>query len=297
MKKLWVGALVLVAITGVYLKYKPTAIYYLGEIRAAIQRGQVANAAVYRLDVPWHRQEHSLSCELASLKMALSGVGLNIPEQELINSLSFDPTPKSSGIWGDPYTGFVGDINGKMMRTGYGVYWNPIAKVGLGYVRTDVLQSGSIAELIYHLHQGRPVIVWGYYGSGEKMTWKTPQGKEIHAVDGEHARVLIGYTGSSLNPEKMILLDPIYGEVYMDALQFLENWSALENGAVAVSNQAKWVKTENDNTVWEIDLDMSSRRPVTEGWDAFIANGGVGAGIKVVSKDWLESIPQHDKVN
>ncbi len=90
-------------------------------------------AAVSRLAVPFHRQEHRLSCEAAALYMALQYRGVSVTENQIISRVGFDPTPKKNGVWGDPNVAFVGDINGSQPGTGYGVYAAPIAKVAAAY--------------------------------------------------------------------------------------------------------------------------------------------------------------------
>jgi uncharacterized protein YvpB len=292
MKKILILVAFAVGFTGAYFKYKPTFIYLAGQIQAKMQNeGRVAAGFFHRLNVPYHRQEHALSCEVASLKMALAGVGVNVPESELIQYLKFDPTPKQNGVWGDPYAGFVGDIDGKMSVTGYGVYWDPIAKLGLRYRRTQALTNGNLQELTSHLDQNHPIVVWGYFGAGNRNYWTTASGRPISAVHGEHARTLIGYVGSSTSPEQLILLDPIYGELYWDTARFMENWAALEYGAVVVYDQARWVKSSNSNTVWELSADTKVKYALAMDWNSFIAQGGVGEGIATVDQAWLDAIP------
>lgn len=293
MKRTIAIALALLAVAGVTASatQKPKITYVLGQLEARFSRpGKVANAAAYRLNVPYHRQEHALSCEIASLKMALAWAGVNIPEADLIAALPVDRTPRQNGVWGNPYQAFVGDIDGKMMQTGYGVYWDPIAKVGQRYRRTEVSHNGGLPELIYHLNQGRGVIVWGYYGKGERMDWRASDGGLVRAVKGEHARVLVGYTGSMTNPDSLILLDPIYGEIAWSISQFLANWAELENGAVIVYNQPRWVQAFGQNTVWEISKDGQTKHGLAMNWDQFIAGGGQGEAINTVSTDWLNSL-------
>ncbi len=253
--------------------------------------GEVAGNSIYKLNVPFHRQEHSLSCEIASLKMALAGAGINVPESDLIAGLNFDPTQRRNGVWGDPYTGFVGNIDGKMMGDGYGVYWDPVAKVGLKYRRTEVIHNGSLPQLLYHLNQGRPVVVWGYFGRGNRIEWTTPAGRHINGVNGEHARVLAGYAGSMTNPESLILMDPIYGELRWSVDDFLNNWGALENAAVVVYQQPRWVRTFGDPTVWEIHPDGVSRHGLAMTWETFLAEGGLPEGINTVSEQWIAELP------
>jgi uncharacterized protein YvpB len=282
------------AVAGIaYIKEKPAIIRLVGQLEAGLSRpGRAAGLETYRLNVPYHRQEHALSCEIASLKMALGAVGINLPESELIAALPVDRTPRQNGTWGNPYQAFVGDIDGKMLQTGYGVYWDPIARVGQRYRRTEVIRNGGLPELVYHLNQGRPVIVWGFYGRGERADWRAPDGGLVRAVNGEHARVLIGYTGSMNNPESLVLLDPIYGELQWSVPQFLANWAELENGALAVYAQPRWVQVFGQSTVWEIGKDGNSKHGLAMSWDSFVAGGGSGEAISAVSSDWLDSIPQ-----
>lgn len=187
-----------------------------------------------QLPVPFHRQEHSLSCEIAALKMALGRFGLEVPESQLLVALPFDPTPKGGGVWGDPDQGFVGNIDGEMLITGYGVYAEPLAQLGRRWRRTEVLKEAAVSDLAAHVAAGRPVIVWGYYGRPFRAQWKTPAGRVITAVNGEHTRVVTGFRGPVESPTHFALLDPLYGELVWTTDQLERNWDALGRRAVVV---------------------------------------------------------------
>ena len=187
-----------------------------------------------KLAVAMHRQEHALSCEAAALLMALRYRGVPVTETQLIQGMGFDPTPKRRGVWGDPQLAFVGDINGRQPSTGYGVYWEPIARVAAKYRRAEAATGKPMAELAGTLAQGNPVVVWGFVGSGQRIDWKTPHGAAVKAVMGEHARVAIGFSGPANVPTGFYLMDPIYGEIYMTRSQFDRNWSALDRGMVTI---------------------------------------------------------------
>ncbi|MDD4901748.1 MAG: C39 family peptidase [Patescibacteria group bacterium] len=189
-----------------------------------------------KLAVPYHRQQHNLSCEVASLVMALQYQGVKVTENELIAQLpSSDPGPRNPGnIWGDPNLGFVGNINGSMPNTGYGVYEQPIFDLANKYRAAKVIASGTLTDLITALTDNNPVVVWGVIGKGRDISWQTSAGLIIKAKMDEHARTLIGYTGTSDNPQLMILLDPIFGEIRMKVADFLTNWGKLDNKAVVV---------------------------------------------------------------
>jgi len=189
-----------------------------------------------KLAVPYHRQEHTLSCEVASLLMALNYKGATVTEKELIQQLSIsDPGPRhNDNIWGDPNSGFVGNIDGIMPDTGYGVYEKPIYNLAIKYRAAKIITNATVNDLITELTNNNPVVVWGVVGKGEDISWKTPEGQVINAKLDEHARTLIGFTGQSDNPKLMILLDPIYGEIRLKVADFLKNWGVLDKRAVVI---------------------------------------------------------------
>lgn len=188
------------------------------------------------LKVPFHKQEHALSCEIAALKMILDYHDVSVTESELLRDLSFDTTMSrgQNNVWGDPDKGFVGNIDGKIPNIGYGVYENPIIDLALQYRDAKKLENVSLADILTEVAGGHPVIVWGSLSSGKDISWQTPEGKYVKAVYGEHTRVLIGYGGTPEKPKYVVLLDPIYGRITMSKDKFLKNWSLLDNKAVVV---------------------------------------------------------------
>ncbi|MEK7640247.1 MAG: Ig-like domain-containing protein [Patescibacteria group bacterium] len=190
--------------------------------------------AVTRLAVPYHRQDYKLSCEVATLVMALRYRGVDIGEQPLIDAIGFDPTPKKNGVWGDPDVAFVGDINGQQPGTGYGVYAAPIAKAGGTYRPSRVMTGATLEEVLIQVQTGNPVIVWGNASTGKRVDWKTQTGKTVRAITGEHTRVVIGFVGSVSNPSTIVTLDPLFGEKRFTRAAFLADWALLGNMAVVV---------------------------------------------------------------
>ena len=211
-------------------------------VRAAVTRRitkvsinlQVPPRATVDLHVPFHRQEHALSCEIAALRSALLTKGVDVKESELLSKLSFDPTPKKNGVWGDPNKGFVGDINGSMPSTGYGVYSQPIANLASHYRPAQAFTGGNLQTLITQLNLGNPIVIWVYVGTGKVITWKTPDGKTIRAVLSEHARTVTGYSGPGNKPTGIYTMDPIYGRLYQTTSSFMANWSALGYSGVII---------------------------------------------------------------
>ncbi|MEX1111898.1 MAG: C39 family peptidase [Candidatus Andersenbacteria bacterium] len=257
----------------------------LGTLSILLMPPLAADASV-RLPVSFHRQEHSLSCEIATLKMALGAHGVDVSESELIAKLPFDPTPKEAGVWGNPNEGFVGIINGTMLGTGYGVYWDPIAKVGNDYAPTHVIKHGSASEVARHIDSGNPVIVWGYYGRRAVHSWRTPAGESIKAVNGEHTRIVYGFDGTADNPTHFYLIDPIDGHMSWSTEEFMHNWSALNHHAVVVLPPRTWIRVIGDIKVWEVDISTNTRQWVTT-WDIFEARGGTSQAIQSVTSEEL----------
>lgn len=223
------AVLVTLTIFGVFVVNNPSS------IREWEMRAKYLNRIV-KLPVPYFQQEHSLSCEIACLKMALNYQGNKVGEPELIKLLPVDATQKGKGVWGDPNQGFVGDIDGEMGVNGYGVYWEPIAQVGEHWRKTQVLEAGSVQDLTANLLAKRPIVIWGCSSKGriKKIDWNTPSGKKISAIDGEHARVVTGFAGDAQNPEVFFILDPIFGELVWSKEELEKNWQSLGNHGVVV---------------------------------------------------------------
>lgn len=190
------------------------------------------------LPIAFDRQDHSLSCEVATLKMALSYRGVRVTESDLIMLVGVDRTPKYSEgeqpVWGDPDIAFVGNIDGRMFRDGYGVYEGPIARAGSTYRRTFAFRGWSVQQLAAQLVSGNPVIIWGYLGSGAPVSWVTPEGHTVNAVSYEHTFLVYGIRGTTSHPEGFYVIDPIYGPKYMDVTTLETMWSALGQRGVIV---------------------------------------------------------------
>ena len=188
------------------------------------------------LPVKFHRQEHSLSCEIASLTIALTYQGAAVTESDLLRQLTFSDTgPRRGDIWGDPDLGFVGDIDGSMPKgTGYGVYQDPIRNLAMLWRDAEAIYGGTFERLIQELIDGNPSVVWGALGSGKDNSWYTQEGKRIKAVKAAHVRLLIGFTGPQDKPTGVILMDPLYGEIRWSRDKFIADWAVLGNRAVVV---------------------------------------------------------------
>lgn len=211
------------------------AIRALNRTRYALM--PIGKADVF-LPVKFDKQDHALSCEAAALKMLLTYKNISVDESEIIKKIGVDPTPKFSKsgklIWGDPQKGFVGNIDGKMLVDGYGVYWEPIARVANDYHKAGFFENWTVADLVHELKNDNPVIVWIYLGSGKPTSWQTPENKLVRAVFYEHTFVINGFKGRADNPEGFFAIDPIYGQIYLSKSNLLKKWSTFNSSGVIV---------------------------------------------------------------
>lgn len=191
--------------------------------------------SVTKLPIAFNRQDRNLSCEVATLVMALSYYDINVPEQPIIDAIGLDGTlHQENGVWGNPHIAFVGDIDGHQISTGYGVYWEPIARVGNDYRPSYSFSGWTVQQVTEQVAKGNPVIIWGTAGSGARVDWKTSDGDNVVAIMGEHTNLVIGFVGSASNPSKIIVLDPLYGERYKTISNFEWMWGLLGNSGVVV---------------------------------------------------------------
>lgn len=187
------------------------------------------------LPVPLMKQERSLSCEAASLRMALAYKGVNLSEEELLNVIGYDRTDKNGSIWGDPQYGFVGYVTGRQISSGYGVYWRPVARAASNYRESYYFEGMSLRDMLSEVGDGNPVVMWGTKSNTFlPVYWRTAFGREIFALIGEHARVVRGFVGSIDNPSYIITNDPAYGEQIFSKEEFVENWRFFNNSGVVV---------------------------------------------------------------
>lgn len=187
-----------------------------------------------KLAVPIYLQKYTLSCEIASLRMALNYRGANVSEDEIIPHVGQDPTQKNGDIWGDPNKAFVGNIAGTQMVNGYGVHWAPIAKAARNYRPAQDFQGWNISQLTHELKSGNPVVIWVYSHFGTKTSWKTPDGANIYAVRDEHAVTAVGFVGPESDPTQLIINDPLTGQEYWSRASFDRKWGIFGNSGVVV---------------------------------------------------------------
>jgi uncharacterized protein YvpB len=196
----------------------------------------VPNQKITLIDIAPAWQKYKLSCEAASLKMALSYKGVDVSEDEIMQKIGYDTTSRQGAVWGNPNKNFVGDINGQMCNTGYGVYWKPVALAASTWRAAEYFSNGDINKLVEEIESGNPVIVWGTLPVKQlaDCSWHTADGEYIKAIKQDHVRLVVGFMGEPNNPTKIILNDPLSGRLYWDTSFFLNNWKAFNDSGVVI---------------------------------------------------------------
>jgi uncharacterized protein YvpB len=199
-----------------------------------------AQAGSRTLNVPYYHQAHSLSCEEASLRMALASRGVNVSEDQILNDIGIDWRRaywNAAGMhWGDPYANVVGDPNGSELNyTGYGTYHSTIARAsrdfGVGIVASG--ENISPASVYQAILNGHPVVTW------VAVDWRYHSPTYYQAFDGrtvqyghgwEHSVTLVGVT-----PNAVLANNPWSGQQWIPKSTFESAFASLHDMAVIVN--------------------------------------------------------------
>lgn len=195
------------------------------------------------LDVPVVEQlpELPAGCEITSLTMLLTYYGVNKSKMELVAEMPRDNTPAtlnadgSIGYWGNPNTGFVGDVTRKLR--GFGIYHAGLFPLLKNYVPTAIDVTGEAFDLYeQQVASGIPVIVWttiDYNQPYKWVTWDTPIGP-IQTTYSEHAVVLVGFDETNV-----YLNDPLSGkkQLKVNKAQFVDSWTAMGKQGLTYLNK------------------------------------------------------------
>ncbi|MGB4967828.1 MAG: C39 family peptidase, partial [Candidatus Saccharimonadales bacterium] len=191
-----------------------------------------------KLAVPYYRQAHSLSCEAASLRMALGYYGVNTSDDEILGRIGYAPQPRdtATNTWQDPYQMFVGSVDGRIGVDGWGVYAGPVARAAQSFGRSAQPISGVSAEKVAaEIYAGHPIVLWGISGSRPIMdSWNTTTSGVVSVPRNAHVRTVYGVDGTADNPVGFYLHDPISGGMYMTAGQLRANSAGNGGNAVVV---------------------------------------------------------------
>ena len=191
------------------------------------------------INVPIYRQTMVLDCETGALRMGLATYGHFYSDAQLYALENPDTRPPVMGPnhtvvqWGDPYTNFVGKVNGSdTTPTGYGVYWPVILSIARSHGDPKAYGGEGLApgSVYSALSTGRPVEVWVETNWARPVvrTWTAWDGRQVRYSFVEHAVILSG-----VNATQVRVNDPLHGTQYwVNKSLFEANWHDFNNMAV-----------------------------------------------------------------
>lgn len=176
------------------------------------------------IEVPTYVQQRNLSCEYASLVIALGTY------ETWVSEWTFDELVPTSD---NPHLGFRGDINGTWGNTvDYGVYpealVRPLAELGF---RGEVFYGeGDAGSLQRYLANGVPVVLWlGMWGDQSYYEYSN-DGTPYKLNPGYHVVVAYGYDESGV-----YVSDPATGSTVSWSWDyFMWMWDAMDGMSLAV---------------------------------------------------------------
>jgi uncharacterized protein YvpB len=195
--------------------------------------------ATVTIPVPVFQQSMVLDCETAALQQGLAYYGYSVSQPALF-ALEFpDTRPPVMGAnhtvlrWGNPYTNFVGYVNGSdWTPTGYGVYWPVILQLARTHgLPNAVGGEGFAPSRIYaELAAGHPVQIWiqTRFARVPLGTWTAWDGTQVRYSFAEHSVTLSG-----VSPTQVRVNDVLNGSQYWVSKALFEaNFADFNNMAV-----------------------------------------------------------------
>ncbi|MBN1656803.1 MAG: C39 family peptidase [Anaerolineae bacterium] len=208
------------------------------------------------LPVPFHYQRHTLTCEIAALRMAAEYHGQIWTEESLLTFVPIDERqPRHEGdsvVWADPNLTFPGNIGGwqlyrgglqehperaKRGQWGYGLHAPVIAdlatRMGLAAELFDQV------EAVYAgLDRGHvPIVIVPDAGRDQaiKWQWHSPQGTPVTVMNAEHAVTVRGY-----DSQRVWVNDP-KGKVWSYPRDRFERAFALLSSGVTIGPERRFI--------------------------------------------------------
>ena len=189
------------------------------------------------IPVPIYRQTRNLNCETAALQMGLAYYGHYYSQDSLFAYENPDLRPAQwiNGVlhWGDPYTNFVGNVNGSESNlTGYGVYYPVILSIARSHgVPNAYGGEGFSPGTIYaELAAGHPVQIWmeARWSRPAVRTWIAWDGRRVRYSLAEHSVILTGVSATSVRVND----DQFGSQYWVSKATFETSWRDLNNMAV-----------------------------------------------------------------
>jgi uncharacterized protein YvpB len=189
------------------------------------------------ISVPIYRQTRNLNCETAAMQMGLAYYGHYYSQDSLFAYENPDLRAAQwiNGVlhWGDPYTNFVGNVNGsETALTGYGVYYPVILAIARSHgVPNAYGGEGFSAATVYaELAAGHPVQIWmeARWSRPAVRTWTAWDGRSIRYSLAEHSVILTGVSGTSVRVND----DQFGSQYWVSKWTFETSWRDFNNMAV-----------------------------------------------------------------
>ncbi|HVS07655.1 MAG TPA: C39 family peptidase [Candidatus Dormibacteraeota bacterium] len=204
---------------------------------AAAPRAWAPTPGYVTIPVPVYRQTRNLNCETAAMQMGLAYYGHYYSQDSLFAYENAD-LRRAQWIngtlhWGDPYTNFVGDVNGsESALTGYGVYYPVILAIARSHGVPNAYggEGFSPATVYAELAAGHPVQIWieARWSRPAVRTWTAWDGRSIRYSLAEHSVILTG-----VSPTMVRVNDDQFGSQYwVSKWTFETSWRDFNNMAV-----------------------------------------------------------------
>ena len=180
-----------------------------------------------------------LDCETAALQQGLAYYGIEVGQPQLFAEQNADIRLPVMGSnhdvlrWGNPYTNFVGYVNGSdWTPTGFGVYWPVILRLARTHGLPNAIGGeGFDPSRIYsELAAGHPVQVWiqTRFARVQLGTWTAWDGTQVRYSFAEHSVTLSG-----VSPTEVRVNDVLNASQYWVSKALFEaNFADFNNMAV-----------------------------------------------------------------
>jgi uncharacterized protein YvpB len=198
------------------------------------------------IEVPLYTQQRNLSCEYASLVIAMGAYDTWVSEW------TFDELVPPSD---NPHWGYRGDINGSWGNTiDYGVYPEALVRplVELGFRGEVFYAEGDAGPLQRYLANGVPVILW--------LGMQGDQSYYEYASDGTPYKINPGYhvvVGYGYDESGVYAVDPATGStVSWSWGDFMWMWDAMDGMSLAV-----WPLARTEPMATDAPSDLTASDP------------------------------------
>jgi uncharacterized protein YvpB len=205
---------------------------------AAAPRTWAPPTGYVTIAVPIYRQTRNLNCETAAMQMGLAYYGHWYSQDALFAYENADlrrPVVSNGVIvqWGDPYTNFVGDVNGSETAfTGYGVYYPVILAIARSHGVPNAYggEGFSSATVYAELAAGHPVQIWmeARWSRPAVRTWTAWDGRRIRYSLAEHSVILTGVSSTQVRVND----DQFGSQYWVSKSTFESSWRDFNNMAV-----------------------------------------------------------------